>query len=95
MPRDALQPAPAVERTMAVRMATCGIAVFTGEITMSGSAFRTVAAVIFGIVALGHAARLALSVPIQVGSTAIPLWASWLGLVVAGALCVWGFRSRS
>jgi hypothetical protein len=63
--------------------------------TMPAFSFRTVAAAIFGVIALGHAARLALSLPVQVGSTEIPLWASWLGLVVAGALCAWGLRSRS
>ena len=62
---------------------------------MSGPSFNNVAAAIFGIVALGHAARLALALPVQIGTMAIPVWASWLGLFVAGSLCVWGFRARS
>jgi hypothetical protein len=60
---------------------------------MSSPAFCKVAAALFGIVALAHAARLALEVPIQIGATAIPMWVSWLGLPLAGALSVWGFRS--
>ncbi len=61
---------------------------------MAAISFNRVAAAIFGIVAIGHAARLGLSVPVQIGTTAIPVWASWLGLFVAGLLCVWGFRTR-
>jgi LPXTG-motif cell wall-anchored protein len=29
-----------------------------------------------------------------VGSTTIPMWISWVGLLVAGGLSLWGFRSR-
>lgn len=61
---------------------------------MSSTAFCRIAASLFGIVALAHVARLALDIPIQVGSTAIPMWTSWLGLLVAGGLSLWGFRSR-
>lgn len=62
---------------------------------MSSPAFCRVAASLFGIVALAHVARLALDVPVQVGTTAIPMWVSWFGLLVAGGLSVWGFRSGS
>lgn len=60
---------------------------------MSSTTFRRVAASLFGIVALAHAARLILDVPVSVGTTSIPMWVSWLGLVAAGGLCAWGFRS--
>lgn len=56
--------------------------------------FHHVAAVIFAIIALAHLIRLTLALPIQVGTMSVPLWVSWAGLVVAGALSVWGFRSR-
>lgn len=62
---------------------------------MSGPSFNSVAAAVFGIVALGHAARLALALPVQIGTMDIPLWTSWLGLVVAGSLCLWGLRAKS
>lgn len=62
---------------------------------MSSQAFCKVAAAIFGIVALAHVARLALDVPIQIGTTLIPMWVSWPGLLLAGGLSVWGFRSGS
>lgn len=61
---------------------------------MPGLSFNKVAAVIFGIVALGHAARLVLALPVLLGTTPVPVWLSWVGLIVAGALCVWGFRSK-
>ena len=59
---------------------------------MTKPSFTTVAATIFGIVALAHAARLALGLPVQVGTTPVPIWISWVALFVAGSLCAWGFR---
>jgi hypothetical protein len=61
---------------------------------MANPSFNAVAATVFGIVALGHAARLAMALPITIGATPIPVWVSWVGLFVAGALCVWGFRTK-
>lgn len=61
---------------------------------MSRLTFTSIAATVFGVVALGHATRLALTLPVQVGATPVPLWVSWVGLFVSGALCVWGFRSK-
>ena len=61
---------------------------------MSSTTFSTVAASVFGIVALAHVARLVLHVPLLVGSTSIPMWVSWVGLLVAGGLSLWGFRTR-
>lgn len=56
--------------------------------------FHRVAATVFAVVALGHAYRAIQQIPFQFGSFAVPEWASWVGVVVAGALSVWGFRSR-
>ena len=60
---------------------------------MSTTTFSRVAASLFAIVALAHAARLALDVPVSIGATSIPMSVSWLGLLVAAGLSVWGFRS--
>ncbi len=60
---------------------------------MERSGYRTISGVVFGLIALGHGIRAALQVPVQLGSTSIPIWVSWLAVVVAGALCVWAFRS--
>lgn len=50
--------------------------------------FTTVAAVIFAIVAVVHALRLFLGWEVTVNEVAIPMWASALGLVIAGGLAV-------
>jgi hypothetical protein len=60
---------------------------------MGRSGYRTSSGVVFGLVALGHGIRAALQVPATLGSTPIPMWVSWVAVVVAGALCVWAFRS--
>ena len=59
------------------------------------SAFRRVAATIFGVVALAHVARLVWALPITVGSVSVPQSLSWAGLALAGAMNLWGFGSRS
>ena len=61
---------------------------------MGNSSFGRVAGAVFAVVALVHAYRAVQAIPIMVGAMAVPLWASWLGAVFAGALSVWGFRSR-
>ena len=60
---------------------------------MSSKAFCKLAAVVFAIVALMHAWRMATDVPIHIGTMFIPTWASWLGFIVTGALSFQGFRS--
>lgn len=57
-------------------------------------AFRLVAAAIFALVALAHAARLLWAVPITIGGQAIPMSLSWAGLVLAGMFSLWGFANR-
>lgn len=54
--------------------------------------YLVVSAVVFGAVALMHILRLSLNWPADLAGWTVPLWLSWIGLVVAGALCVWGFR---
>ena len=60
---------------------------------MKRSGYRTVSGVVFGLMALGQVARAAIQVPVQVGGTSIPIWISWVAVVVTGSLCVWAFRS--
>jgi hypothetical protein len=60
---------------------------------MKRSGYRTVSGVVFGLIALGQGTRAALQLPAQVGSTSIPIWISWVAVLVAGTLCVWAFRS--
>jgi hypothetical protein len=60
---------------------------------MGRSGYRTVSGALFGLIALGQGTRAALQLPAQVGNTSIPIWVSWLAVVVSGSLCVWAFRS--
>ena len=48
-----------------------------------------VAAIVFGIFALGHAARLYTHAKVIVATYQIPMGASWVALVIAGVLCIW------
>jgi len=61
--------------------------------------FTTIATVVFALVAVLHLARIALGwnvvvgeSVVAVGGTAIPMWASYVGLVVAAGLAVMLWR---
>jgi hypothetical protein len=58
------------------------------------SKYVVVSGVIFGVVAVLQAVRALYQWPVQIAGFNVPLWASWVAVVVAGALCVWAFRSR-
>ena len=58
------------------------------------SRYVVVSGLIFGFVALAQLLRAVMQVPVQIGSSEIPVWASWVALVVAGSLCAWAFSSR-
>ncbi|MGQ0742184.1 MAG: hypothetical protein ACT4OG_07820 [Alphaproteobacteria bacterium] len=53
--------------------------------------FTMLGVVIFVVVALAHAWRLATGADVIIADETIPMWASWLGVVVAGGLAfmVW------
>jgi hypothetical protein len=55
--------------------------------------YALVSGVVFGVVALVQALRLFNRWPVQVGPFAVPVWFSWLALLLAGGLCIWAFRS--
>ena len=48
-----------------------------------------IAAIVFGIFALGHGVRLYTHAKVIVATYQIPIEASWVALIIAGALCVW------
>ncbi len=57
-------------------------------------AYNTTTAAIFLIIAVLHLLRIVFGWPAQIGGLDIPLWASWLALVVTGALAYFGFRQN-
>jgi hypothetical protein len=57
---------------------------------MSEKTFITVAAVIFGVVALLHLFRIVMGWSIVIDAWTVPMWLSWIALVIAGALSYYG-----
>jgi len=47
---------------------------------------------LFTLIALFHLARLLQHWPAVLAAWAVPVWASGLGLIVAGSLALWAFR---
>lgn len=58
------------------------------------SRYVVVSGVIFGFIALAQLLRAVNQVPAQVGSVEIPVWVSWVAVVLAGSMCAWAFASR-
>ena len=59
---------------------------------MTEKTFAAIAAVIFALVALLHLLRLVMGWSIVIDSWTVPMWVSWVGLVVAGGLSYYGGR---
>jgi hypothetical protein len=53
--------------------------------------YALVTGCIFGVLALAHVARIFLEWPAQVAGWAVPMWLSWIAIVVTGALSAWAF----
>ena len=66
------------------------VSVAGGE--MKTRAYLMISGSIFGVVAVLHVLRLVNHWPFQLGPWALPLWASWFGVVVSASLCLWAFR---
>jgi hypothetical protein len=54
--------------------------------------YDAVTAALFLIVAVLHLLRIVFGWTAEIGGLSIPMWVSWLGLVVAGVLAYSGFR---
>ena len=59
---------------------------------MEAKAFSLVAGVIFAVVALAHLARIILDWSVIIRDWSIPMWVSWVALVVASGLALLGLR---
>jgi len=59
---------------------------------METKTFSLVAGVIFALVALFHLVRIFMEWTVIIGDWPIPMWVSWIALVVAGGLALLGLR---
>jgi hypothetical protein len=63
---------------------------------MDQKTFVLLAGVVFAIVALAHLLRIFMEWPIVIDTWTVPMWLSWIALVIAGGLGFFGLRlSRS
>ena len=56
--------------------------------------YVVVSGVLFGVLAVVQAVRALNQWPVQVAGFDVPVWVSWVAMIVAGSLCVWAFRSK-
>jgi hypothetical protein len=61
---------------------------------MSQRSYLFVSAVIFSLVFLLHVLRLFYGWSALIGGWMVPIWVSWIGVVVSGFLAFEGFRLR-
>ena len=52
-----------------------------------------VSGIVFSLVALAHLLRIVDAMTIQVGDYAVPMWVSWIGLIVTAGLAFWAFQT--
>ena len=55
--------------------------------------YVVVSGVLFGVIAVFQAVRALNQWPVHVGGFDVPVWVSWVAMVVTGSLCVWAFRA--
>jgi len=59
---------------------------------MSTKSFLLIAGVIFGIVAIAHLLRIFMALPVTIGGWIIPMWVSWVAVIVGTGLSYTGLR---
>ena len=57
---------------------------------MTEKTFLKIAAAIFGVVAVVHLVRILAGWPIVIDGWTVPMWVSWIGLIVSGGLSYYG-----
>jgi hypothetical protein len=58
---------------------------------MDRKTFSMLAGIIFTLVALFHLVRIYMDWPVIIADWSVPKWVSWVGLIVAGGLAIFGF----
>ncbi len=59
---------------------------------MSEKNYLLISAIIFSLVALVHLGRLFTHWSFQIGTMTVPLWGSWLAVLIGATLSIWAFR---
>ena len=54
----------------------------------------TIAVALFALVALAHVLRLAFGVPASVGGWSVPMWVSFIGVLLPGGLAYYVYREH-
>lgn len=60
------------------------------ELPMTEKTFLMISAAIFGVVAVVHLVRILMDWSVVVDGWTIPMWVSWVGLIVSGGLSYYG-----
>ena len=60
---------------------------------MTAAGYSLLAAVVFSLVAILQIVRAVMRLPVTVGQTSIPVWASWVACAVAIVLAWLGFSA--
>jgi len=61
------------------------------DLTEEGTMYAVTSALIFAAVAIGHLIRLLNQWTVQLGPFSVPMWVSWVGLLIPALLSIWGF----
>jgi hypothetical protein len=59
---------------------------------MTQRTFSLITATLFSVIALLHAVRILRGWQVTIGGGVVPIWVSWIGLVIAAYLAYQGFR---
>ena len=54
--------------------------------------YLQITGLLFGLIAVVPLLRLVRHWPIQLADYSVPVWASWIGLAIAGGLSLWALR---
>ncbi|MDH3546990.1 MAG: hypothetical protein OEN22_07805 [Gammaproteobacteria bacterium] len=60
---------------------------------MGHKAYCIVSGLFFALVALAHLLRIVYGMSVQVDEYMVPMSASWIAMIVPGALALWAFRT--
>jgi hypothetical protein len=68
-----------------------GVAATAGNQRMSRKSYYLVTAIVFSVVGLIHLLRIILGWEVTIGGWTVPMWLSWLGLIVSAVFAYFGF----